>query len=444
MVILDEVHSYDRYTGTLIDRLILELEKLNCTVIILSATLTSRRRGQIVSIPQDDNADQCPYPLMSGRCDGVSLEPIAAKPPEAKEIQVDFTQNEAASLQAIQVAEKGGAILWICNTVDAAQRQYKKFKNLLSHQIPLGLLHSRFPFWRREKIENEWMQRFGKSSETRCGSILVSTQIVEQSVDLDADFLVTELAPSDMLLQRLGRLWRHPRFNRPVSNPKLAIIEEKNNLNQLKMMGAKEIVKCLGDKAYVYAPYVLLRTLETWRMYETVKIPSQIRQLIESTYEDRADDPESWMALYEEWFGTDSAKAMTAQQNCNLWQPPLEDKEGIQTRLNEIPTIPLVLCRGMKEQSIEFIDGNTQKLTSDFKLSVAQAIHKNLVKVPKYCFEQIKSYTPFEEYLFGEQTIGVVDIDGTVRVTGLRPGFRFFYSDELGLVIEKTLKKDKA
>ena len=75
----------------------------------------------------------------------------------------------------------------------------------------LGLLHSRFPFWRREELEDEWMERLGKSGATRCASILVSTQIVEQSVDLDADLLVTELAPTDMLLQRIGRLWRHQR-----------------------------------------------------------------------------------------------------------------------------------------------------------------------------------------------------------------------------------------
>ena len=194
VVILDEIHSYDLYTGTLIDKLITTLEGLGCTVIVLSATLTGKRRGQIVSCPDDASDDaEIPYPLITGRKEGSPFEPIAAAPPESRNVNVDFITAEKAAEEAIELARKGGAVLWICNTVDAAQKQYRRFMELTRKDFPIGLLHSRFPFWRREELEAEWMERLGKSGKTRCGSILVSTQIVEQSVDLDADLLITEL-----------------------------------------------------------------------------------------------------------------------------------------------------------------------------------------------------------------------------------------------------------
>jgi CRISPR-associated endonuclease/helicase Cas3 len=440
VVILDEVHSYDFYTGTLIDKLITTLEGLGCTVIILSATLTSKRRNKITT-PTDESLDNTTlsYPLITGRSEGVNFPPVAAMPPETKNINVEFTSVANASEIAIALARKGGAVLWVCNTVDAAQEQYRKLSDLANNHYPVGLLHSRFPFWRREKLETEWMERFGKSGETRCGSILVSTQVVEQSVDLDADLLITELAPTDMLLQRLGRLWRHQREHRPINAARIYILEENNNLNEFKEMDAKNIAAALGSKAKIYAPFVLLRSLEVWFARRQVSIPSQIRELIESTYKDRGDnEPESWTALQNEWFGTDSAKKMHATRNCNLWQVALEDEEGVQTRLNELPTMSLVLCRTIVEREATFIDG-TKCLLGDDKqhFRTAQAIHKNLVKVPQYCFHRIEPCAEFSNYLYGAQSVGIVSDDGAIHVDSIKNGIQLTYSDKLGLKIEK-------
>jgi len=441
VVILDEIHSYDVYTGTLIDKLITTLEALGCTVIILSATLTGKRRGKIISCIEDgkEEADM-PYPLITGRKECHTLEPAAVTPPKSQTIKVDFISNENAAKEAILLARNGGAVLWICNTVNAAQKQYQKFKELAQVDFPIGLLHSRFPFWWREKLEDEWMERFGKSGTTRCGSILVSTQIVEQSVDLDADLLITELAPTDMLLQRIGRLWRHKREHRHVDAARVCIVEEKNSLEELRSMESKAIEKALGSKAHVYAPYVLLRSLEVWKAQgEQVLIPLQIRQMIESTYKDQEIEPASWGELFGTWWGTDSAKKMEASRSCNLWTVALDDEEGVQTRLNELPTIPLILCLSLVRHTAVFIDQSNGILGDDqFKLATKQALHKNMVKVPEYCFEQIKLCAAFSDYLFGKQTVGIVTEDGTVDVSGLKNGTRLFYSDELGLVIEKS------
>jgi CRISPR-associated endonuclease/helicase Cas3 len=438
VVILDEIHSYDLYTGTLIDKLITTLESLGCTVIILSATLIAKRRSQIITHSEDVKGED-PYPLIIGRNECHTIESAAVTPPKSRTVRVDFVATETAAEEVIQIARKGGAVLWICNTVDTAQEQYQKFIGLSHDEFPIGLIHSRFPYWRREELEKEWMERFGKSGTTRCGSIFVSTQVVEQSVDLDADILITELAPTDMLLQRLGRLWRHERKNRPVDRARFCIIKEKKNLEAFRMMEAKDIVAVLGGKVHVYDPFVLLKTFRLWENYSEVIIPTQIRELIEATYCEHEDDPPSWKKLFEDRFVRDSNKRFQAAMNSNYWQPQLPDAEGVQTRLNDIPTVSVVLCRSLNRREVVFIDDTSEKLGGEeFRLSTAQAIHRNLVRVPEYCFDKIKSCAAFADYIFGKQSVGIVAENGTVEMKGFKNGTKLFYSNQLGLVIEQS------
>lgn len=445
VVILDEIHSYDLYTGTLIDKLITTLEGLGCTVIVLSATLTGKRREQIAEGGEVASAE-LPYPLISGRVEGQAFQPIPATPPEPRKIEVEFKTREDAYMEAVEVARRNGAVLWICNTVDSAQSTFKRFQELVKEDFPLGLLHSRFPYWRREMLEDTWMNRFGKASETRCGSILVATQVVEQSVDLDADLLVTELAPTDMLLQRLGRLWRHDRPFRPVEAPRVCILDEEKTLEEFRQMEPEAISKALGGKAKVYAPFILLRSLEVWKgLASEVTIPTEIRRLIESTYEDRLEEPQGWQEMMFQLEAESMAYRQKADMSSNIWQAALDDREGVQTRLNEVPTVALVLCRDMTNEAAQFVDATTAKFSAkEFHFKTAKAIHRNLVKVPDYCFDRIEPCTDFEEYLHETQCVGIVDDCGVVKVKGLSKKFRLHYCDEMGLLIERVSGKEEA
>ncbi len=440
VVILDEVHSYDLYTGTLIDKLITTLEGLGCTVIVLSATLTGKRRGQIIAYPENTEKEiERSYPLITGRHEGHPVKPVAASPPDSRPVRVDFVSSADATAEAVIVARKGGAVLCIFNTVETAQKQHHQLIKMVQNEFPIGLLHSRFPFWRREQLEAEWMERFGKNGASRRGAILVSTQVVEQSVDLDADLLISELAPTDMLLQRLGRLWRHKRKWRPNDVARLCIIKEGNTLEELQTMEPDEIVKALGRKGRVYDPYVLMRSLSVWMGCEEINIPAQIRTLIESTYAEMEDEPESWSSLFNDAYGKTMAHRQKALMSSNVWNVPLPDEEGVQTRLNEIPTVSIILCRSVNRQKVVFIDNTSAEMSGDsFRLATAQAIHKNLVKVPEYCFENIEPYSGFVDYLYGKQCCGIVLENGVVEVKGLQSKTRLFYSDELGLVIKKS------
>lgn len=439
VVILDEVHSYDIYTGTLIDKLIETLERLGCTVIILSATLTGKRRNKIISAPgnSDENLDQ-PYPLITGRAEGVPFDPVAAEAPLSRSVAVELVIAEAAAKEAINLASSGGTVLWVCNTVGAAQKQFRYFQEHSSGAFPLGLLHSRFTHNHREEHETEWMGRFGKDSSTRCGSILVATQVVEQSVDLDADLLITELAPTDMLLQRIGRLWRHERGKRLIGGPRICIIKEAATLDELREITPAQIKKKLGNKAFVYDPYILLRSLEVWQGRTEVEIPSQVRLLIEKTYLEKDDEPEAWQTLRMEMDGSSMAYRQRAVMSSNIWQAALDDREGIQTRLNEQKTVSLIICRSTDRESAMFFDGTVAELVSDtYRFDTARAIHRNLVKVPQHHFLQVEQCLAFEEYLFDSQCVGIVGDDGTVSVKGLKEGVKLTYTVEMGLFVEK-------
>jgi CRISPR-associated endonuclease/helicase Cas3 len=256
----------------------------------------------------------------------------------------------------------GNAPLWICDTVNQAQSTYWHFKELENKRgwqgtPALGLLHSRFPYFRREALEKHWMDALGKNNPMRRGCVLVSTQVAEQSVDLDADLLITELAPTDMLLQRMGRLWRHPRQGRPVKRAECWILRESASLETLRSMGEKKVVEVLGSKAWVYAPYVLLRSLEVWSSRIEIEIPSHIRDLLEATYAEREEEPEGWLALKERILGDEFAKKKIAEMNSNIWSELLDDQEGVQTRVTSVETVFLILATSIEGKEVTLLNG---------------------------------------------------------------------------------------
>jgi CRISPR-associated endonuclease/helicase Cas3 len=222
------------------------------------------------------------------------------------------------------------------------------------------------------------------------------------------------------------------------------ILEEAASLDDFRQMSKTAIVTTLGGKARVYAPYVLLRSWEVWNGQQYITLPTQIRAQIEATYAERDGDPESWRALWDEWFGTDSAKKMLATRNSNLWSVPLDDEEGVQTRLNELPTLSLVLCCLVSDTDAEFLDGSRADFRGDdFRLATAQAVHRNVVRVPSHHFAPAKEHPGIARYLRGPQRLGLVDSDGTVKAEGLERGVRLRWSPELGILIETSSGKEQ-
>lgn len=396
VVVLDEVHSYDAYTGTLLDELVARLRELGCTVIVLSATLTAARRKALLG---PDAPDATGYPLLTGvRADGTVLaRPL--KPPPSRSVRLRWLDASTAHPleEAIAKARAGCNVLCIANTVATAQEWFRTLKGgMAPDEFPVGLLHAKFTGSDRDRIEQEWMAKLGKRPETGPdprphGSVLVATQIVEQSVDIDADWMLSELAPVDMLLQRLGRLWRHDREGRPVAAPELAVVCDRMPAADLSDLPreTKELEAYFGRGVWVYAPYVLLRTFETLRGRASLRVPDDIRPLLETVYAEAVPPTDLHRALHadmEEKAGKLRRLARMGQSDALPTRN--DDEKAAGTRYNSRPSVSLLLVRALDRDSTGYgfsatlLDGQSVAISPyrrDF--AVTRALYRNLVQV---------------------------------------------------------------
>jgi CRISPR-associated endonuclease/helicase Cas3 len=311
VVILDEVHTYDAYTGTLLDALVQLLRELQCTVIILSATLNLERRQQLLG----GRVVSKNYPLISA-CPSIInqdvVREVTVPAGDSRLINVVLVGDERIAVeQALLRAEQGQQVLWIENTVQEAQLRYLDLAaRATGIGVDCGLLHSRFTVDDRQEIENKWVNLFGKPgwlTRGDKGRILVGTQVLEQSLDIDADFMVSRFAPTDMLLQRVGRLWRHE------ETPRCSSAKPEVWLLAPELSAAVENPQTqFGSTAFVYSPYVLCRSLEVWQSVQVIRLPDDIRSLIENTYFSRLEHGQMSRWLSELDNGTSRQKGRNA------------------------------------------------------------------------------------------------------------------------------------
>lgn len=413
VVILDEVHSYDAYTGTLLDELVKELLEIGCSVIILSATLTAQRRSAFFQTPDSSDA----YPLISAneKC-------LAVPPPPNRRIGLRFFQgSEEYDLieQAVEAAERGFCVLWICNTVANGQSVFRKINSAKREDsFKTGLLHSRFPAFRRSELENKWMENLGKSGDRPDGCILVATQVVEQSVDIDADLLITELAPSDMLLQRMGRLCRHDRKDRPDGAGQAWVYGPI----QVECGDAETFKETLGKSRYVYAPYVLWKTIQVWKSRTQVHLPGDIRELLEATYAELDELPQ-WVAELKMDLDAKKAKLKGRALGLTKIHCGEDDEDSAATRYGDRPTIQTLILKACDDcgtlASLVLCDGTELTVRAgerDFKTAIA--IHQNMLTLPFYEKEYPSTPLWLKKTVFGDVLVLVICGEDLVGLDG--------------------------
>jgi CRISPR-associated endonuclease/helicase Cas3 len=273
----------------------------------------------------------------------------------------------------------------------------------------------------------------------------VSTQIVEQSVDIDSDILISELAPMDMLLQRMGRLWRHledrPATIRPVEMPEIWLVKEEESLTDLQQTSSDKLKKILGAKARIYQPYVLLKTYETLHQYKHINLTdkdgnSDIRKLLQLTYLNSKDDSEFWQTLADDVKGTEFAEKQLAIANTHLFaKAALNDEEGKQTRLIEIETIPLIIATHIQADKIILLNGDEIALNPEkFNIHHARSVHKNIIRVHAWPYEQITTHPAISFYLKGDHCLALLDENNQLKINGLKAGINIEWSETLGVV----------
>jgi CRISPR-associated endonuclease/helicase Cas3 len=303
VVVFDEIHAYDAYTGTLLVHLLRWLLALGSSVVLLSATLPpSIRRKLADAVNAELPEREKDYPRLSVFHSGGTVD--------QKHFEADPSRRRTLCLRGIapdlpemrSALEKnligGGMGLALVNTVQRAQDLYQLFPDgdpleregqRVGKHLPDGtevfLFHARFPAHRRQKREDQALETFGEEGSREGRKILIATQVAEQSLDLDFDLIATDLAPIDLVLQRAGRLWRHPREVRAVSQPLLLVAGLKGD-------EPPSFGKPLWWSA-VYREDLLLRTWVLLRNRTTLVLPTEIDTLVQAVYEEEVDVPES-------------------------------------------------------------------------------------------------------------------------------------------------------
>lgn len=344
VVVFDECHSYDAYTGELIAVLIQSIRKWGGTVIILSATLTAEAKRKFLGETTSGHLSSCSsYPLITIAEPEKPLEFIEFQPEKTDTVKIRHSGDDSAAMrEALEHALRGEQVLWIENTVFGAQNIYKQLA-CGPQGIEVGLIHSRFPAFLRREQESKWVDLLGKNgadNRRKHGRILVATQILEQSVDVDADFLITRLAPGDMLFQRIGRLWRHEKLNtvRPqqAKREMLLLIPEE--------CSAPEQIQGNTHILLPYDPYWMLRTCEIWKEMNEVHIPDDIRPVLEKIYQDRPEENEIMARLKQEMIQRREHEQCLA--NCSRGTADnAQSDEFFGTRLSDDDEVRVLLLR---------------------------------------------------------------------------------------------------
>ncbi|GAB4178914.1 MAG: hypothetical protein Kow0020_14970 [Wenzhouxiangellaceae bacterium] len=312
LLVVDEVHASDVYMSRLLEQLLRYHLGVGGRALLLSATLGSAARNRYVAVaagqPADDDLEtSCkrPYPSLTTATGNLTEAGDSGQAKHAAfETQPFALEPERVIERLTEALAKGARVLVVTNTVGRAvalQRAVEACEaidsNWLFHVNDVRCPHhGRFAAADRVILDKAVTARLGKDSAPG-PLLLIGTQTLEQSLDIDADLLVTDLAPADVLLQRVGRLHRHDR-QRPTG------FEASRCL---VLVPDKPLVELLDDKGEVAGHYkrlgygsvypdlrTLALTLEAIRDLSEIEVPRDNRTLVE-----RATHPEALAQLDE-------------------------------------------------------------------------------------------------------------------------------------------------
>lgn len=391
VVVLDEIHSADRYMRSFLVRALEWLGAYGTPVVLLSATLPPGQREELLgaylagvryrangrgivtaaqshahasvagtsSVPgirhrgrrplskqaadpeappvapsraqADVNGDPDAYPLITWT-DGVQTHQAAPRESGMPESSVEIVRlDDDLELLVHELRERmreGGCVLIVRNTVNRAIELYDRLLREPGLCEDLQLVHSRFLAPDRSDNDELLRERFGPPSParrrpgSRHPAIVVSTQVAEQSLDVDFDLLVTDLAPADLVLQRIGRLHRHRRDDRPGPLASATCI-----LTGVAKW-AEEVPHAVKGSERVYGRHMLLRTVLAFARFggaetQRLRLPADIPRVVRETYSDDTGDldmSENFREALEIARKRQEAKHLDAQNRAQVWR----------------------------------------------------------------------------------------------------------------------------
>jgi CRISPR-associated endonuclease/helicase Cas3 len=311
VLIVDEVHAYDSYMHGLLAEVLRRQKATGGSAILLSATLPSGLRNKLLRAWDAEGPDRAPYPVVwRANFNGVALdEPPPDQRPAPRAVDIEPLKLPGALPDAnliariIEAAKAGARVAVICNLVDDAQFLAQKLRE--HTQLPVDIFHARYRFLDRQRKEDAVLKHYGRGALCDGGRILVATQVIEQSLDLDFDWMITQICPVDLLFQRLGRLHRHEQPNsRPTGfeNARCTVISVEAD--------------DYGLHKLIYGNIrVLWRTEQLLSNADTINFPEAYRNWIEAVYQrdEWEGEPERIAVQFEEFW----IKVRAAEQEAN-------------------------------------------------------------------------------------------------------------------------------
>ncbi|TNC72039.1 CRISPR-associated helicase Cas3' [Rubellimicrobium roseum] len=430
ILIVDEVHELGNpYMARQLEALLRLHAMQGGSAILLTATLPLKQRERLMSAfevgagraPLSDPDPAYPSLVVAG---GAAVKEFAVGPSPKGSVAVKrIDSTEAVADLLAEAARQGAAGVWVRNAVDDA---IAGVALLQARGVEAELLHARFTLCDRKVVEARALGRFGKDGEGRAGRVLVATQVVEASLDLDFDAMVSDLAPMAALVQRAGRLWRHldrrPREARPVAGPVLHVLSPDPG----EVAGPQWLHKVLASGAWVYPVPDQWRTADVLFRAGEIVVPGGLRDLIEAVHGDQVRAvPEVLQRAEDQRIGASYAEDALARHNVvEIDQGYREAGRGMDDR--EYPTRlggetrPIVLARRIDDVLRPWAGGKGS--AEDWMLSevAAQATRLAKLRLPDQRTAEIVAATwDWPEWKRESVTVCPVGDDGTI-CEGLR------------------------
>ncbi|WP_167386589.1 CRISPR-associated helicase/endonuclease Cas3 [Xenorhabdus kozodoii] len=439
VLIIDEIHAYDQYMYGLLDAVLHNQSLAGSPAILLSATLPQKQKQQLLTgYSPDANhqqtvaAEDMPYPLVSWVGNGektfFDLQDQPEQYPATFSLHLEpyYTKeavpDDSLLERMVDAASNGAQVCLICNLVDVAQQVWRQLKVLAAGRAEVMLFHARFSLADRQAKESAVLSCFGKEGQRCTGRILVATQVVEQSLDVDFDWMITQHCPVDLLFQRLGRLHRHWRAIRPqgFAHPRAVVLFPTTE-------GYGRIGKIYSHTRVMWRTQQKIEALQGKPLY----FPDAYRKWIEPIYREDISEPEPhWVTE-----GMKSFESHRFTQNMKAKQM-LDWAERIGLRDNEsneiavtrdgamsVPVVPFVAT----EAGRRLLDGRIYEQLGEFQQQ--EALNHNQVNIPVWWTRNLGLVRDKRNRVWLEGNSDIIDWDWESQDGKLR------YSHEVGMVL---------
>ena len=443
VVIIDEVHAYDAYMNQYLERALQWLGAYHTPVILLSATLPSKRRMSLVRAYLDlKTSDEIfekniSYPLLTWTDGGKMMQKALPYNADKKTIHISKC-NDKDIIEIVRSAvSSGGCVGIIMNTVSRAQSTTKLIKNEITDNVLL--YHAQYIMPDRAAKEETLLERIGSDSksEKRQGFVVIGTQVLEQSLDIDFDILITDICPVDLLLQRIGRLHRHTR-KRP-DELKIPVCYVLTDEYEDDNSGSKSI----------YGTWLLKETLE--HIPDIVTLPDDISPLVQKVYDSFDDSDEYKNYKNKKDISVRKAssfllKKPTCRNIHGMLERTVNDSQAEASVRDGTSSVEVLALKLYRDGTIGFLDD--KKLSGAMTEEECRRIASQSLRLPsrfsgKWCIDntiaelenKCKPYTSAwqKQYLLKDKLVLFFDENNETELAGYKLRYDFIY----GLTYEK-------